>query len=133
MHVNQDEADGISFQEELPLFSTVKDEDDFFLCRTVDEKKIYETARKTQEDWREWQAQYFSSCLLMPRFKVFETIQGKNLLNSSHLQDVGEELGVSRRNLIHRLKDLSLLREVDGFLCLSNDCENKAPLLEYLH
>jgi hypothetical protein len=131
LHINQDEADGIITQGELPLFSTVNDQ--FFLCRTVDEQIIYGAARESQEDWREWQAQYFSSCLLMPRFKINEVLQGKNPLNSCHLKAMQEEMGVSYRNLIHRLKDLDLIQEIKGNIYPGKKLQSNEPLLEKLH
>ena len=95
LHVNQDEADGAIVQAELPL-GTAMDKQ-IFLCRTVDEQAIYQNAKQTQTDWREWQAQYFASCLLMPRLKIEEARKGRNLLNWGHLNAIREELGVSKR------------------------------------
>ena len=109
LHINQAEADGSIMQEELPLIPAMNRQ--IFLCRTVDEQMLYQNTQRTQSDWREWQAQYFSSCLLMPRFKIEEVRQGRNLLNWSHREAIREELGVSQRNLIHRLKDLELIQE----------------------
>lgn len=131
LHINQDEADGVVFQDELPLFP--KTDEKFFLCRTTDEQLVFGSNRETQNDWREWQAQYFSSCLLMPKFKVFEVLQGKSPLNSNHLKAIGEELGVSRRNLVHRLKDLELIQEIRGRIYPGKKLESKEPLLESLH
>jgi hypothetical protein len=54
LHINKDEVDGKILQGELNLHLSNNEEK--FLCRNMDNK----------EDWREWQAQYFSSCLLMP-------------------------------------------------------------------
>ncbi|KYC43855.1 Zn peptidase [Scytonema hofmannii PCC 7110] len=67
-----------------------------FLCRNVSRqlKKI------------EWQAQYFASCLLMPQSKLEEKSKGRDLTKESHLDAIAHELGVTKRNLKHRLKDL---------------------------
>ncbi|MEA5533492.1 ImmA/IrrE family metallo-endopeptidase [Crocosphaera sp. XPORK-15E] len=54
----------------------------------------------------EWQAQYFSSCLLMPQFKLKEVCQGRNLKQWRELYHIASELGVTISNLIHRLKDV---------------------------
>ena len=54
----------------------------------------------------EWQAQYFASCLLMPRFKLQEICYNRNLQQWKELYNIAEELGVTISNLIHRLKDL---------------------------
>jgi hypothetical protein len=131
LHINRDEADEVVAQGELSLFPTTGSQ--FFLCRTVDEKAIYGNKRESQNDWREWQAQYFSSCLLMPRFKVSEVLQGRSPLDSIHLKTMEEELGVSRRNLVHRLKDLELIQEDRGRIYPGRKLESKEPLLESLH
>ncbi|MDJ0597765.1 MAG: ImmA/IrrE family metallo-endopeptidase [Crocosphaera sp.] len=54
----------------------------------------------------EWQAQYFASCLLMPRFKLKEICENRNLQQWKELYNIAEELGVTISNLVHRLKDL---------------------------
>lgn len=67
-----------------------------FLCRSV----------SGQLEKIEWQAQYFASCLLMPRYKLEETRNGRDLTKESHLNAMADELGVTKRNLKHRLKDV---------------------------
>lgn len=67
-----------------------------FLCRSV----------SGQLEKIEWQAQYFASCLLMPRYKLEETQKGRDLTRESHLDAIAHELGVTKRNLKHRLKDI---------------------------
>lgn len=127
LHVNQDEADGLVVQGELlsaePLDRQV------FLCRKVDEQAISLNPRQTQDDSREWQAQYFASCLLMPRFKIEEVRRSRNLLNWKHLEAIREELGVSKRNLLHRLKDLELIKESGNRLYPGDKLKSDAPLL----
>ncbi|MDJ0845726.1 MAG: ImmA/IrrE family metallo-endopeptidase [Crocosphaera sp.] len=54
----------------------------------------------------EWQAQYFSSCLLMPHFKLKKICHNRNLKQWKELYNIAEELGVTVSNLVHRLKDL---------------------------
>lgn len=54
----------------------------------------------------EWQAQYFASCLLMPRHGLEEKIQGRDLTQWSDLYAIAAEFGVTISNLLHRLKDL---------------------------
>ncbi|WP_051036082.1 ImmA/IrrE family metallo-endopeptidase [Stanieria cyanosphaera] len=41
-----------------------------FLCRSSQSLKE-----------REWQAQYFASCLLMPKYKLIESARGRDLTN----------------------------------------------------
>lgn len=127
LHINQDEVDGAIVQAELPLATAI--ERQIFLCRTVDEQAIYQNAKQTQNDWREWQAQYFASCLLMPRFKVEEIRKGRNLLNWGHLNAIKEELGVSKRNLVHRLKDLGLIEESNNRLYPGEKLRSGVPLI----
>ncbi len=131
LHVNQAEADGLLCQGELLLDAAI--DRTVFLCRTVDERAIYQRAKQTQEDWREWQAQYFASCLLMPRFKIEEVRQGRNLLNWSHLNAIQEELGVSKRNLLHRLKDLEFVQESGDRLYPGKNLKSGEPLLAGWH
>ncbi len=118
----------LSFMKQLPL-GTAMDKQ-IFLCRTVDEQAIYQNAKQTQTDWRKWQAQYFASCLLMPRLKIEEARKGRNLLNWGHLNAIREELGVSKRNLVHRLKDLELIQESGNRLYPGKKLKSGVPLLE---
>ncbi|AFY92959.1 ImmA/IrrE family metallo-endopeptidase [Chamaesiphon minutus] len=82
-----------------------------FLCRSLDENKNKVVNQRTPEDWREWQAQYFASCLLMPLDKLEEVRRGRNLTNRQHLGAIGDELGVTISNLINRLQDLEYLEK----------------------
>jgi hypothetical protein len=65
----------------------------------------------------------------MPRFKIEEVRKGRNLLNWRHLNAMKEELGVSKRNLLHRLKDLGLLIENSGKLYPGKNLKSDIPLL----
>ena len=99
LHVNQDEADGIVKQLELDLgnFGDRQKSQEPFVCRGPNGSKIESI---------EWQAQYFASCLLMPRQILQEKIKGKDLMKWSHLYKLKDELGVTISNLTHRLQDL---------------------------
>ena len=83
-----------------------------FLCRSLDEGKVKVRHENTPEDWREWQAQYFASCLLMPVNKLEEVRQGRNLTNWQHLKAISDELGVTNSNLCNRLQDLEYIQKV---------------------
>ena len=74
-----------------------------FLCRSV-------TAQKGIE----WQAQYFASCLLMPKFKLEKARIGRNLTNWQHLYAIADELGVTISNLTNRLKGLGWINIPKG-------------------
>lgn len=66
-----------------------------FLCRSV-----------SSQQGIEWQAQYFASCLLMPRDVLEQSRKRHNLTNWSHLYPMAEDLGVTISNLTNRLQDL---------------------------
>ena len=66
-----------------------------FLCRSV-----------SSQQGIEWQAQYFASCLLMPRDVLEQSRKGRNLTNWNHLYPMAEEFGVTISNLTNRLQDL---------------------------
>lgn len=57
----------------------------------------------------EWQAQYFASCLLMPKFQLKKCLQYRNITNWKHLYAIADELGVTISNLTNRLEDLELI------------------------
>jgi Zn-dependent peptidase ImmA (M78 family) len=59
----------------------------------------------------EWQAQYFSSCLLMPRHILIEKSKNKSLTKWRDLADLAEELGVTRANLLYRLRFLGWIKQ----------------------
>ena len=62
----------------------------------------------------EWQAQYFASCLLMPRSILSEKCQGRDLTKWSNLYALRSELGVSISNLVNRLQDLGWIAVPKG-------------------
>ena len=103
LHVNQDEADGIVRQLELPLFCKASEE--LFLCRNISDK-FSKSNHKTQEESREWQAQYFAGCLLMPKDILEKERKGRDLTNWKHLYAMRDELGVTISNLTNRLQDI---------------------------
>ena len=103
LHINQDEADGRIKQLELELHlqTNIKP----FLCRNSI-PQVTKVSNKTQTDWMEWQAQYFASCLLMPRYKLEELQQEYDLTNWRSLYQITEKLGVTISNLTHRLQEI---------------------------
>ncbi|MEO0869685.1 MAG: ImmA/IrrE family metallo-endopeptidase [Cyanobacteria bacterium J06642_11] len=112
LHVNQDEAQGITEQTKLVLENPASQT---FLCRSVDNPGVQSVHRlSAQAESVEWQAQYFSSCLLMPRHKLMEVQQGRSLTNIRHLHAIKDELGVSFANLKHRLRDLGWIQTRPG-------------------
>ncbi len=101
LHINQDAVDGVVQQLELDLGeyrTSPKGSEEPFVCRGAsDDSKIASI---------EWQAQYFASCLLMPRHILEQKQQGRDLTKWSHLYEMRDELGVSISNLTNRLQDL---------------------------
>jgi hypothetical protein len=102
LHVNLDDAD-------IPAIKSERER--VFLCRSLDEQKVKIRHKKTPEEWREWQAQYFASCLLMPVDKLEEVRQGRNLTSWQHLKAISDELGVTNSNLCNRLQDLEYIQK----------------------
>jgi Zn-dependent peptidase ImmA (M78 family) len=99
LHINQDEADGVHQQLELNLgnYGTTEAEKPFVCRASSDDSKIASI---------EWQAQYFASCLLMPRDILLQKQRGRDLTRWSNLYEMRDELGVSISNLTHRLQEL---------------------------
>jgi hypothetical protein len=109
LHVNQDEADGFVQQLELSLSDEKAEQP--FLCRKVTEQQISPNSANKQLDSIEWQAQYFASCLLMPTHILEEKRIGRDLTRESHLDAMAQDIGVTKANLKHRLKDV-------GWICI---------------
>lgn len=93
LHINQDEVDGLTKQQELNLEfnQTIQP----FLCRRTGELKGIE-----------WQAQCFAGCLLMPRPVLEDKRRGRDLTRWQHLYAMTDELGVTISNLTNRLQQL---------------------------
>ena len=119
LYVNQDEADGIVKQLEQPLIGKATEK--LFLGRTPNLQTQTKSNRQI-----EWQAQYFASCLLMPRYILEEKRRGRNLTNWSHLYAMVDELGVTISNLTNRLQDLGwiYIPKGSGQIYLGNSGSN---------
>ena len=103
LQVNRDEVE--IFYEQRKMNSNAKKNEGIFLCRLASEQ-LDRYSLNNQENWVEWQAQYFASCLLMPRHVLEEKRKGRDLTKWSHLYAMRDELGVSISHLINRLQDL---------------------------
>jgi len=110
LHVNQDEADGIVKQLELPLNCQATPQ--LFLCRSIEKGRSQTTLNREVDI--EWQAQYFASCLLMPRYILEQKRRGRNLQNWPHLYAIAHELGITISNLTNRLQDLGWINIPKG-------------------
>ncbi|WP_341733475.1 ImmA/IrrE family metallo-endopeptidase [Microcoleus sp. EPA2] len=100
LHINQDAADGDVEPLELNLDNggnRAQDVEEPFVCRGA--------SADTKIASIEWQAQYFASCLLMPRGILEDKRQGRDLTKWSHLYKMRDELGVSISNLTNRLQE----------------------------
>jgi hypothetical protein len=91
LHIDQKAVSRLEEEQKLGVESAVEP----FLCRSI-----------SSQQGIEWQAQYFASCLLMPRFKLEEVRRGRDLTNWKHLYAMRDELGVTISNLINRLQNL---------------------------
>lgn len=111
LHVNQDEADGCIHQMELAIGGEQTEQQ--FLCRSLSEQ-IFKSNTKNQLESREWQAQYFASCLLMPRHILEKKRKGRDLTKWPHLYAIRDELGVTISNLTNRLQDLGWIHISKG-------------------
>ncbi|MEH1859606.1 MAG: helix-turn-helix domain-containing protein [Nostoc sp.] len=103
LHVNQNKSEILS--EQIDINAGIQETNHSFLCRSASEPLDKYTA-SSQLDKIEWQAQYFASCLLMPRHVLQEISKGRDLTNWKHLYAIKEELGVTISNLINRLQDI---------------------------
>jgi len=112
LHVDQDKADIVVEQMELGLLDN-KTSVEPSLCRSTS-LAINKSSVNNQIDWREWQAQYFASCLLMPRHILEEKRVGRDLTNWHHLYAMAEDLGVTISNLKNRLEKLGWIHIPEG-------------------
>jgi len=103
LQVNQYEVETLSKQRKMT--DNIENNGNTFLCRLASEQ-LDRYSLNNQENWVEWQAQYFASCLLMPRHVLEEKRKMRDLTKWSHLYAMRDELGVSISHLINRLQDL---------------------------
>ncbi len=103
LHINQDESEILAKQ--LEITPGIEEALHLCLCRSASEQ-IDKYRASSKLDQIEWQAQYFASCLLMPRQILEEKRQGRDLTNWHHLYAMRDELGVTISNLIYRLQDI---------------------------
>lgn len=112
LHVDQDKADIVVEQMELGLLDNEASVEPS-LCRSTS-LAINKSSANDQIDWREWQAQYFASCLLMPRHILEDKRVGRDLTNWHHLYAMAEDLGVTISNLTNRLQNLGWIHIPEG-------------------
>jgi predicted SprT family Zn-dependent metalloprotease len=91
LHIDQKAVSRLEEEQKRGVESAVEP----FLCRSI-----------SSQQGIEWQAQYFASCLLMPKFKLEEVRRGRDLTKWKHLYAMRDELGVTISNLTNRLQDL---------------------------
>lgn len=112
LHTNSEETD--KFLKHLNQGFEINTEP--FLCRNSG--TLYGIER---------QAQYFSSCLMMPKYKLEESQKGRNLTDWQHLYAIKDELGVTISNLTNRLKVLNwiVLNRTSKQIYLGKDAPSK--------
>lgn len=94
LHIDKEALKLVEVEEACP-------EKAVLVCKQVD------SAQRSME----FQAQYFASCLMMPRIILMEFLRNRDLTNWQHRRAMAHELGVSQANLCSRLKDLQWLRQ----------------------
>jgi transcriptional regulator with XRE-family HTH domain len=102
LHINPDELENLQPEKYL---SGKKKNRDCLYCRSVESDLDGYLLNKLR-DRTEWQAQYFASCLMLPRHILEEYLRGKKLTRWPQIYAISYELGVTTSNLINRLKDL---------------------------
>lgn len=101
LHIDRDVTDRIGDRLEWEAVAI----DEPFVCRGSREVAGDVTVLSQLESI-EWQAQYFASCLLMPRHILEQKRLNRDLTRWPHLYEMRDELGVSISNLVNRLQDL---------------------------
>lgn len=102
LHINSDEVDRFLKRRDPGIEVSVQP----FLCRSASTHK--------ESNSIEWQAQYFASCLLMPRSILEKKRVGRDLTNWHDLYVMKDELGVTISNLTNRLKNLGWIHITPG-------------------
>lgn len=105
LHINQDQVDEtVELEWDFKFEPSIECKP--FVCRGANNFSKIESI--------EWQAQYFATCLLMPRMIMQEKCHNRDLTVWTNLYEIAEELGVTISNLKHRLKDLGLIHIPEG-------------------
>ena len=77
--------------------------DNIYMFQNLKRKKLV-----TEEDWLEWQANYFASCILMPK-RMFKNeyikLQNKNILE--RVSTLSKIFNVSEEAAAYRMKEIS--------------------------
>jgi len=105
LHINYAKVENEAIQAELDSPEALSSGQEF-VCRP--------NSGLSQIESIEWQAQYFASCLLMPRHILVEKCQGRDLTRWAVLYAIREQLGVSISNLVNRLQDLDWIEMQKG-------------------
>lgn len=113
-------------KEQLSLFDIQDDDRVAITCHRNSVSSRSKKVLTTKEEWQEWQANYFSSCILIPRlslnnllkpylegFDVMSQEAVLNKLSSDEFANLLEKLStiynVSKEMMINRLNDLGYL------------------------
>jgi len=99
LHIDQNSVEIFKDRQENGIKISIEP----FLCRSV-----------SSQQGIEWQAQYFASCLLMPRYILEEKRKGRDLTKWPHLYAMADEFGVTISNLKNRLQDIGWIHIPKG-------------------
>lgn len=114
-------------KKQLTLFDLPTDEQVAITCHRNSVSSKNKKELSTKEDWQEWQANYFSSCILIPKLslnnilapylKDYDVMKQEAVLDSlseGELKDLIDKLStiysVSKEMMRNRLNDLGYLR-----------------------
>lgn len=102
LHIKPDEVDRFLKLRQQGIKPNIQP----FLCRSANDQK--------RNDSIEWQAQYFASCLLMPKHILEAQRVGRDLTSWRDLYAMKDELGVTISNLTNRLQNLRWIHIPSG-------------------
>lgn len=125
LHINHEDSDSLS-EKINNIDINEQNQALSFLCRSTS------ITISKFEGFEEWQAQYFASCLLMPRGILQELSKGRDLTNWSHIYAIKDELGVTISSLINRLQNLGWIYIPKGYKQIfSVNTESESQEIKY--
>ena len=117
-------------ENQLSLFNFSEEQDNAVICKreSIGFGSLFKERKslETKEDWQEWQANYFSSTLLIPKctlkialkpyLDTYDVMDQASLLNKLEVEEIMELVdklskiyNVSNEMMINRLKSLNYL------------------------
>lgn len=97
------------FDGQMDFFDAMNDNKSNLVCAKRDERYILKRTFKTDLDWIEWQADYFSSCVIMPKnifLNKYEELKRLGLSDIECVNKLSDIFEVSKIACKIRLKNL---------------------------